>query len=123
MLDRRRGYPTTVQAIKLLLLTACRPSSRFAGWDEFNLNVVIWSMPLRPDEEAPSACGFPLPHQAMESPRRQHVYPGRDTLRLPVCENIFNGAMRRMGYHEHQTARGSRRRISTTLGERGDNCD
>lgn len=130
-LDDYRGYPSTVHAIKLLLLTACRPGEvRFAKWEEIDLGTSIWSIPAERMKMRRSHV-VPLPRQAVVmlhrqqalSGHREHVFPGRDSPRLPASENTFNSAMRRMGYHGKQTAHGFRHLISTALNERGYNRD
>lgn len=130
-LDDYGGDPGTVRAIKLLLLTGCRPGElRGAPWDEVDLDTATWTIPsarmkMRRDHV------IPLPVQAVELLREQSaltrhrslIFSNRDKPLLPISENTMGQALNRMGYKGRQTAHGFRHLISTALNERGYNRD
>lgn len=130
-LDGYGGDPGTVRAIKLLLLTGCRPGElRGAPWAEIDLDTATWTIPaarmkMRRDHV------IPLPAQAVELLREQAaltghralIFSNRDKPLLPISENTMGQALNRMGYKGRQTAHGFRHLISTALNERGYNRD
>ena len=130
-LDGYGGDPGTVRAIKLLLLTSCRPGElRGAPWAEIDLDTATWTIPaarmkMRRDHV------IPLPVQAVELLRGQSaltghralIFSNRDKPLLPISENTMGAALNRMGYRGRQTAHGFRHLISTALNERGYNRD
>jgi len=130
-LDNYGGDPGTVKAIKLLLLTGCRPGELRGGcWDEVDLDTATWTIPaarmkMRRDHV------IPLPAQAVELLNEQSALTGHRTLLfsnrdkplLPISENTMGVAINRMGYKGRQTAHGFRHLLSTALNERGYNRD
>lgn len=130
-LDGYGGESATVQAIRLLLLTAVRPGElRAARWDEFDLDAALWSIPAeRMKMRRPHR--VPLPVQAAailrelqaSRVRRELVFPSRDDPRQPMSENTINLAIHRIGYKGRQTGHGFRHLISTALNERSYNRD
>ncbi len=130
-LDGYSGDPGTVRAIKLLLLTGCRPGElRGAPWDEIDLDTATWTIPaarmkMRRDHV------IPLPAQAVKLLREQSaltghralIFSNRNRPLLPISENTMGSALNRMGYRGRQTAHGFRHLISTALNERGYNRD
>jgi len=129
--DDYRGDPATVQAIRLLLLTAVRPGElRAARWKEFDLDNALWNIPAeRMKMRRPHV--VPLPAQAVTilrdlqaaAGRRELVFPSRDDPRQSMSENTVNAAIARMGYKGRQTGHGFRHLVSTALNERGYNRD
>lgn len=130
-LDAYRGEPSTVRAIKLLLLTGCRPGElRGATWDEIDFDAMTWTIPAeRMKMRRPHL--FPLPQQAIDflleqrqiTGHRDLIFGHRDKDLLPMSENTMGVAINRIGYKGRQTAHGFRHLVSTALNERGYNRD
>ena len=125
------GDAHTVQALRLLMLTATRPGEvRGARWTEFDLEAALWIIPaermkMRHEHQVP------LARQALEVLRTMQtlsgecelvfpspVYPSR-----PLSENTLNSAMARMGYKYRATAHGFRALFSTVANENAWNPD
>jgi integrase len=85
-------------------------------------------------EEAQAPGGHPAVHRAAvgagpgrssgtcwtsASRPRSTSFPGDWSLKQPVSENTFNGALKRMGYEDQLTGHGIRATISTALNELG----
>lgn len=124
-LDAYQGDPTTVHALRLLMLTATRPGEvRGARWAEFHTGEALWIIPAERmkmgDEHR-----VPLSRQALavlESMRpisgdSELVFPSPSYRSKPLSENTFNRAMARMGYKNIATAHGFRSLFSTVTNE------
>lgn len=125
------GDPHTVQALRLVMLTAARPGEvRGARWAEFNLDAALWTIPpermkMRTEHRVP------LSRQALEvlhtmqplSGDRELVFPSPVYPSKPLSENTFNSALARMGYKNTATAHGFRALFSTVANECGWNPD
>ena len=125
------GDPTTVQALRLLMLTATRPGEvRGARWAEFDLGAALWIIPpermkMRTEHRVP------LSRQALEVLGSMQALSGGSELVFPspfypgksLSENTFNSAMARMGYKGIATAHGFRALFSTVANECGWNPD
>lgn len=130
-LDAYEGDPSTVEALRLLMLTALRPGElRGARWEEIDLEAARWRVPaermkmkaehlvplsrqalalldaIKPSA-SPTGLVFPSPH-----------YPGK-----PLSENTLNSALSRMGYKGIATAHGFRALFSTVANECGQDPD
>jgi len=130
-LDRYDGEPTTLHALRLLMLTATRPGeTRGARWAEFDLDAALWIIPparmkMRIEHRVP------LSTQALDvlrsmktfSSGRELVFPSPYYPSQPISENTFNGALARMGYKNSATAHGFRALFSTVCNEVGWNPD
>ena len=125
------GDPHTVQALRLLILTATRPGeTRGAMWSEFDLAAALWIIPaVRMKMRAEHR--VPLSTQAVEvlrtmqaySAGRELVFPSPYYPSKPLSENTFNSALARMGYKNTATAHGFRALFSTVANECGWNPD
>lgn len=125
------GDAHTVQALRLLMLTAARPGEvRGARWAEFDLDAALWVIPaermkMRREHR------IPLARQALEvlrimqtlSGERELVFPSPVYPSRPLSENTFNSAMARMGYKYQATAHGFRALFSTVANENAWNPD
>jgi len=125
------GDTHTVQALRLLMLTATRPGEvRGARWVEFDLDAALWIIPaermkMRHEHRVP------LARQALEvlctmqtlSGERELVFPSPVYPSRPLSENTFNSAMARMGYKYQATAHGFRALFSTVANENAWNPD
>ncbi len=135
-LDGFTGQPSTKAALLLSALLYQRPGElRAATWDEFNLDEAVWTIPaVRMKMRKPHA--VPLPRQAIAilldlkaiTGRGRLTFPGigarpregQPLAQRPISENTLNGALRRLGYAQHEmSAHGFRASASTMLNESG----
>ena len=122
-----QGDPHTVNALRLLMLTAVRPGEvRGARWAEFELDAALWRIPaermkMRDEHLVPlstQALGVLRTMEAL-SGTRDLVFPSPFYPSKPLSENTLNGAMVRMGYKGAATAHGFRSLFSTVANEQG----
>lgn len=130
-LDEYEGDVQTVQALRLVLLTATRPGEvRGARWPEFDLDAALWVIPaermkMRHEHRVP------LSVQAVEVLRTMQphsdggglVFPSPSYRSKPLSENTLNSALARMGFKGSATAHGFRALFSTVANECGWNPD
>lgn len=121
------GYPTTIHALRLLILTFVRPGEvRFAKWEEFDIENKIWRIPGERMKMGAEHL-VPLSRQAialledLEPLTGQHdlVFPGERSVKRPISENTMTFALHRMGYHGKATPHGFRATASSILNEEG----
>ena len=125
------GDPTTVQAMRLLMLTAVRPGElRGARWSEIDTDAAEWRIPAeRMKMRAPHV--VPLSSQALDvlatmrplSGTRDLVFPSPYYPGKSLSENTLNSALARMGYKGIATAHGFRALFSTVANECGHDPD
>ena len=130
-LDAYDGDPTTLNALRLLMLTAVRPGElRGALWGEIETEAGVWRIPAeRMKMRAPHI--VPLSTQALAVLEAQRAYGGGTGLVFPspyapgkaLSENTFNSALARMGYKGYATAHGMRTLFSTVANECGHDPD
>jgi integrase len=123
------GEPSTVQALRLLMLTAARPGEvRGARWAEFDLDAGLWVIPaermkMRHEHRVPLSRQALEVLRTMESLTRSEstglVFPSPTYRSKPLSENTFNSAMARMGFKGSATAHGFRALFSTVTNEVG----
>jgi integrase len=125
------GDPTTVNALRLLMLTATRPGEvRGARWDEFDQEAAVWVIPAE-RMKMRTEHRVPLSRQAIDvlkamqpiSGDRELVFPSPVYRSKPLSENTFNSALAAMGYKYSATAHGFRALFSTVANETGWNPD
>ena len=127
-LDRFEGYPLTKLALQLTPHVFVRPGElRHAEWNEFNLDVGIWTIPAdKMKMRQPHL--VPLSKQSLEildrarslTGHQKYVFSSLHTGLRPMSENTINAALRRMGYSgSEMTAHGFRAMASTLLNESG----
>ena len=126
------GWPTLTAALKLNLLTMCRPGEvRHMKRSEINFPKALWQIPAE-RMKMKIAHDVPLSRQALEVirgvwdlfPNSELVLPSIRSWKRPLSENALNSALRRMGYtKEEVTSHGFRSSASTILNERGHNPD
>lgn len=125
------GDPHTVNALRLLMLTATRPGeTRGALWSEFDLDAALWIIPaarmkMRAEHRVPlsrQAVSVLLTMKTM-SGSGELVFPSPYYPSKPLSENTFNSALARMGYKNQATAHGFRALFSTVANEAGWNPD
>lgn len=126
-LDVYPGDPTTVNALRLLILTAARPGEiRGARWDEFDLDAGVWTIPgermkMGAEHRVPLSRQAVAVVRAMQplSGDRELVFPSPTYRSKPLSENTFNSALTRMGHKGTATAHGFRALFSTVANEAG----
>jgi integrase len=130
-LDLYDGDPTTVHALRLLVLTVTRPGElRGARWAEFDLEEALWTIPAE-RMKMRNEHKVPLPRQALEVLRSiqpltgdgELVFPSPSYRSKPLSENTLNSAMARMGYKGIATAHGFRALFSTVANEHDKDAD
>ncbi len=130
-LDAYAGDPHTVQALRMVMLTATRPGEvRGARWAEFDIAAGLWVIPAK-RMKMRTEHRVPLSRQALEvlqamqplTGHRELVFPSPTYPSKPLSENTFNSAMARMGYKYTATAHGFRALFSTVANECGWNPD
>ncbi len=130
-LDLYDGDPTTVHALRLLMLTVTRPGElRGARWAEFDLAAAMWTIPAE-RMKMRNEHKVPLPTQALEVLRSIQpltgdgdlVFPSPSYRSKPLSENTLNSAMARMGYKGIATAHGFRALFSTVANEHDKDAD
>lgn len=125
------GDPNTLNALKLLMLTAVRPGEvRGARWEEFDLKGALWRIPaermkMRTEHLVPLSSQAVAVVKAMEplSGGRDLVFPSPFYPSKPLSENTLNSALARLGYKGSATAHGFRSLFSTCANEAGWNPD
>ncbi len=119
------GDPHTVNALRLLMLTATRPGeTRGALWAEFDLDAALWIIPAA-RMKMKLEHRVPLSRQAVEVLRTMQALSGERELVFPspfypsksLSENTFNSALARMGFKGSATAHGFRALFSTVANE------
>lgn len=130
-LDAYDGDPHTVNALRLLMLTAARPGEvRGARWDEVDMDAGEWVIPaermkMRQEHRVPLSRQSLELLQSMQSLSggRELIFPSPYYPSKPLSENTFNSAMARMGYKNLATAHGFRALFSTVCNETGWRAD
>jgi integrase len=130
-LDAYDGDPTTIAALRLLMLTAVRPCElRGARGAEIDTGAAEWRIPgERMKMKAPHV--VPLSRQAVQLIEGMRRLSGAGDLVFPspfypgqlLSENTLNSALARMGYIGEHTAHGLRALFSTVANETGHNPD
>lgn len=126
-LESYGGDPTTLHALRLLMLTATRPGElRGARWDEIDEAAAVWRIPAeRMKMREPHT--VPLSRQALQvladmrpiSGARLLVFPSPFYPGKALSENTLNSALARMGYKGIASAHGFRALFSTVANECG----
>jgi integrase len=122
------GSIETRIALKLMALLYPRPGElRQAGWQEFDLDKGVWTIPAERTKMR-RIHRKPLSGLAIEALRelqrhagnRRLAFPSTHSAERPLSENTMNLALRRMGFGKDQaTSHGFRATASTLLNESG----
>ncbi len=131
IVDAYQGEPSTLAALRLLMLTAVRPGElRGARWAEIDTDAAEWRIPAgHMKMKAPHI--VPLSRQAVRvleaqraiSGTRDLVFPSPFYPSKPLSENTLNSALARMGYKGEHSAHGFRALFSTVANECGHDAD
>lgn len=125
------GYPQTILAMRLLVLTFVRPGElRGARWSEFDLAAGEWRIPAERMKMKVEHV-VPLSRQALAVLQALQPLTGRYELLFPsernrtnsISENTLTFALYRMGYKDRATPHGFRATASSILNEQGFNRD
>jgi integrase len=124
-LEKYDGDPHTVNALRLLILTATRPGeTRGALWAEFDLDAALWVIPadrmkMKLEHRVPLSRQAVAVLRTMQtlSGDRELVFPSPFYPSKPLSENTFNSALARMGFKGTATAHGFRALFSTVANE------
>lgn len=126
-----QGDPTTLHALRLLILTAVRPGElRGARWAEIDTDAAEWRIPAE-RMKMRTAHVVPLSRQSLDvlaamrriSGERELVFPSPFYPGKSLSENTLNSALARMGYKGIATAHGMRSLFSTVANECGHDPD
>ena len=126
-LDAMEAAPSTVFAIKLLILTGCRPGEvRGARWEEFDFERARWTIPAARMKMG-NAHSVPLSRQAMTvldglkslTCEREYLFPSRPGSKVKVISDmaVLKAVKRAAGKDIH--AHGFRALFSTHVAESG----
>lgn len=123
-----RLFDRTRRAIKLTMLTFCRPGEiRQAQWSEIDFEEKQWTIPaekmkMRRDHVVP------LSRQALKILKDQKeetgylntdwVFPSQIRPKEAMSDGTVNRAIKRLGYHERMVAHGFRALARTTIREK-----
>jgi integrase len=122
------GMPETRAALQLMALLYPRPGElRQAGWNEFDLDSGIWTIPatrmkMRREHRKPlsSPAIDVLRDLRKLTGRGRFAFPSIQSPLRPMSENTLNSALRRMGISSAEaSAHGFRATASTLLNESG----
>ncbi|MAR89471.1 MAG: integrase [Pseudomonadales bacterium] len=119
------GHLITIYALRLLLLTFCRPGEvRHARWAEFDFEANEWRIPGSRMKMGTEHI-VPLSRQALAvleelkkiTGQYDLLFPGERSRAKPISENTMTFALYRMGYKDRATAHGFRATASSILNE------
>lgn len=111
-----RLYPTTRNALKLIMLTFVRTSELInATWDEIDFDKKLWIIPAERMKMGKPHI-VPLADQAIEILKEQKgisdpwplVFPSKFKPRQSISNNTILGAIKRLGYQGRMTGHGFR---------------
>ena len=121
--NKARLYPTTLNALKLMMLTFVRTNELInARWEEIDFARKLWTIPAE-RMKMKKVHLVPLSEQAIEILKEQrnkagkweHVFPSLYKPRQPISNNTILGALRRMGYQGRMTGHGFRSLAMSTI--------
>ena len=127
-IDTFDGQPLIRAGLKMLALTFPRPGElRLAEWPDFDLDQKLWTIPAAKTKMGREHL-VPLSSQAIQvltelrelAGHRNFLLPSLHGGKVPISENAFNLALRRLGFgSEEMTSHGFRATASTLLNESG----
>lgn len=121
--NKVRLYPTTINAMRLMLLTFVRTKELIeATWDEIDLDKKIWRIPAERMKMGKEHL-VPLADQAVEILLEQkeiagkwpHLFPSPNKPRQSISNNTILVALKRMGYQGRMTGHGFRALAMSTI--------
>ena len=124
--NRARLYTTTINAMKLMLLTFVRTKELIeATWDEIDFERKRWVIPAERMKMGKEHI-VPLADQVIEILKEQkeiagkwpHLFPSPNKPRQSISNNTILVALKRMGYQGRMTGHGFRALAMSTIKER-----
>lgn len=121
--NKARLYPTTINAMRLMLLTFVRTKELIeAAWDEIDLEKKIWRIPAERMKMGKEHL-VPLSDQAIEILKEQkeiadkwpHLFPSPNKPKQSISNNTILVALKRMGYQGRMTGHGFRALAMSTI--------
>ena len=121
--NKARLYPTTINAMKLMLLTFVRTKELIeATWDEIDLENKIWKIPAKRMKMGKEHL-VPLSNQVIDILKEQkeiaghwpHLFPSPNKPRQSISNNTILVALKRMGYQGRMTGHGFRALAMSTI--------
>lgn len=121
--NKARLYPTTINAMKLMLLTFVRTKELIeATWDEIDFERKMWTIPAERMKMGKEHL-VPLSDQAIEILKEQkeiardwtHLFPSPNKPRQSISNNTILVALKRMGYKGRMTGHGFRALAMSTI--------
>lgn len=114
--NRARLYPSTINALKLIMLTFVRTSELInAKWEEIDFEKRLWTIPAERMKMG-KAHLVPLADQTIEILKEQRqlsdpwplVFPGAFKKQKPMSNNTILTAIKNLGYQGRMTGHGFR---------------
>lgn len=121
--NKARLYPTTINAMKLMLLTFVRTKELIeATWDEIDFDRKLWVIPAERMKMGKEHI-VPLADQTLEILKEQkeiaghwpHLFPSPNKPRQSISNNTILVALKRMGYQGRMTGHGFRALAMSTI--------
>ena len=121
--NKARLYPTTINAMKLMLLTFVRTKELIeATWEEIDFERKIWRIPADRMKMGKEHL-VPLSDQAIEILKEQkeiarhwpHLFPSPNKPKQSISNNTILVALKRMGYQGRMTGHGFRALAMSTI--------
>lgn len=121
--NKARLYPTTINAMKLMLLTFVRTKELIeATWDEIDFERKLWSIPAERMKMGKEHI-VPLADQTLEILKEQkeaarhwpHLFPSPNKPKQSISNNTILVALKRMGYQGRMTGHGFRALAMSTI--------
>jgi integrase len=121
--NKARLYPTTLNALRLIMLTFVRTSELInAKWEEIDLEKKRWVIPAERMKMGKEHI-VPLANQAIKILEEQkiicggffHIFPSPVKPRQAISNNTILGALKRLGYKGEMTGHGFRALAMSTI--------
>lgn len=121
--NKARLYPTTINAMRLMLLTFVRTTELIQStWDEIDFEKKIWRIPAERMKMGKEHL-VPLADQTIEILKEQkeiagkwpHLFPSPNKPRQSISNNTILVALKRMGYQGRMTGHGFRALAMSTI--------
>ncbi len=121
--NKARLYPTTINAMKLMLLTFVRTKELIeATWEEIDFDKKLWVIPAERMKMGREHI-VPLSDQTLEILKEQkeiarhwpHLFPSPNKPRQSISNNTILVALKRMGYQGRMTGHGFRALAMSTI--------
>lgn len=121
--NKARLYPTTINAMKMMLLTFVRTKELLEGtWEEIDWERKLWVIPAERMKMGKEHI-VPLSDQVFEILKEQkeaagkwpHLFPSPNKPRQSISNNTILVALKRMGYQGRMTGHGFRALAMSTI--------